>query len=81
MTEIQRMMLAVCFGGMVGLILADIGILVQELVLHIRDKRRKRKEEKKPSSRASKQGWAAEFTTLPPFPRNRRNHEKSKYRY
>ena len=40
------MMLAVCFGGMVGLILADIGILVLELVLHIRDKRRKRKEEK-----------------------------------
>lgn len=33
MTEIQRMMLAVCFGGMVGLILADIGILVRELVL------------------------------------------------
>ena len=46
MTEIQRMMLAVCFGGMVGLILADIGILVRELVLHIRDKHRKRKEEK-----------------------------------
>lgn len=46
MTEIQRMMLAVCFGGMVGLILADIGILVRELVLHIRDKRRKRKEGK-----------------------------------
>lgn len=46
MTEIQRMMLAVCFGGMVGLILADIGILVRELVLHIRDKRHKRKEEK-----------------------------------
>lgn len=45
MTEIQRMMLAVCFGGMVGLILADIGILIRELVLHIRDKRRKRKEE------------------------------------
>lgn len=39
-------MLAVCFGGMVGLILADIGILVRELVLHIRDKRRKRKEDK-----------------------------------
>lgn len=39
-------MLAVCFGGMVGLILADIGILVRELVLHIRDKRRKCKEEK-----------------------------------
>lgn len=46
MTEIQRMMLAVCFGGMVGLILADIGILIRELVLHIRDKRRKCKEEK-----------------------------------
>ena len=46
MTEIQRMMLTVCFGGMVGLILADIGILVRELVLHIRDKRHKRKEEK-----------------------------------
>ena len=46
MTEIQRMMLAVCFGGMVGLILADIGILIRELLLHIRDERRKRKEEK-----------------------------------
>lgn len=46
MTEIQRMMLTVCFGGMVGLILADIGILVREIVLHIRDKRRKRKEDK-----------------------------------
>ena len=45
MTEIQRMMLAVCFGGMVGLILADIGILIRELLLHILDKRRKRKEE------------------------------------
>lgn len=44
MTEIQRMMLAVCFGGMVGLILADIGILVRELVLHIRDKRRRNEE-------------------------------------
>lgn len=40
------MMLAVCFGGMVGIILADIGILIRELVLHIRDKRRKRKEAK-----------------------------------
>lgn len=37
-------MLAVCFGGMVGLILADIGILVRELVLHIRDKRRRNEE-------------------------------------
>ena len=46
MTEIQRMMLAVCFGGMVGLILADTGTLVRELVPHIRDKRRKRNEEK-----------------------------------
>ena len=46
MTEIQRMMLAVCFGGMVGLILADIGILVREPALHILDKRRKRKKEK-----------------------------------
>lgn len=46
MTEIQRMMLAVCFGGMVGIILADIGILIRELVLHIRDKLRKRKEAK-----------------------------------
>lgn len=44
MTEIQRMMLAICFGGMVGLILADIGILVRELVLHIRDKRRRNEE-------------------------------------
>nr|DAJ97235.1 MAG TPA: Lipopolysaccharide assembly protein A domain [Caudoviricetes sp.] len=46
MTEIQRMMLAVCFGGMVGLILADTGTLVRKFTSHIRDKRRKRKEEK-----------------------------------
>ena len=46
MTEIQRMMLAVCFGGMVGIILADVGILIRELVLHIRDKCRERKEAK-----------------------------------
>ena len=43
MTEIQRMMLAVCFGGMVGLILADTGTLVRKFTPH---KRRKRKEEK-----------------------------------
>ena len=46
MTEYQELMLAVCFGGMVGIILADVGILIRQLVLHIRDKRRKRKEAK-----------------------------------
>ena len=39
------MMLAVCFGGMVGLIIGEVGFIITELVLYIRDKRRKRKEE------------------------------------
>jgi len=46
MTEIQRMMLAVCFGGMVGFYIAEIGILVYELASYIRRKCRKRKAEK-----------------------------------
>ena len=46
MTEYQELMLAVCFGGMVGLIVAEIGFLITEIIRCIRDKRRKRKEEK-----------------------------------
>ena len=46
MTECQELMLAVCFGGMVGLIVGEVGFLVAEIVHCIRDKRRKRKEEK-----------------------------------
>ena len=39
-------MLAVCFGGMAGLIVAEISFLIAEVVRCIRAKRRKRKEEK-----------------------------------
>ena len=53
MTECQELMLAVCFGGMVGLIvaeisflIAEIGILIYELASYIRRKCRKRKAEK-----------------------------------
>ena len=46
MTECQELMLAVCFGGMVGLIVAEISFLIAEMVRCIRVKRRKRKEEK-----------------------------------
>ena len=46
MTEIQRVMLAVCFGDMVGFYIAEIGILVYELASYIRRKHRKRKAEK-----------------------------------
>ncbi len=46
MTECQELMLAVCFGGMVGLIVGEVGFLVTEIVHCIREKRRKRREEK-----------------------------------
>lgn len=46
MTECQELMLAVCFGGMVGLIVAEISFLITEMVRCIRTKHRKRKEEK-----------------------------------
>ena len=46
MTEYQELMLSVCFGGMVGLIVAEVGFLVTEIIRCIRDKRRKRKEDK-----------------------------------
>ena len=39
-------MLAVCFGGMVGLIAAEVGFIVTEITRCIRDRRRKRKEAK-----------------------------------
>ncbi len=40
------MMLAVCFGGMVGFYIAEIGILVYEIASYIRRKFRKSKAEK-----------------------------------
>uniref|UniRef100_UPI003FEFB078 hypothetical protein n=1 Tax=Candidatus Fimivicinus sp. TaxID=3056640 RepID=UPI003FEFB078 len=46
MTELQNMMLSVCFGGMVGFFIAEIGILLYDLVSYIRRKHRERKEAK-----------------------------------
>lgn len=46
MTEMQNMMLSVCFGGMVGFLIAEIGILILDLVSYIRKKYRKHKEAK-----------------------------------
>ena len=46
MTEMKNLMLSVCFGGMVGFFIAEIGFILCELVSYIRRKHRKRKEEK-----------------------------------
>ena len=46
MTEMQNLMLSVCFGGMVGFFIAEIGFILCELVSYILRKHRKRKEEK-----------------------------------
>lgn len=46
MTKIQELMLSVCFGGMIGFIIAEIGYFAFCLISHIRKKCSKRKEEK-----------------------------------
>lgn len=46
MTEMQSLMLSVCFGGMVGFFIAEIGFILCELVSYILRRHRKRKEEK-----------------------------------
>lgn len=46
MTKIQELMLSVCFGGMMGFIIAEIGYFAYCLISYIRKKRSKRKEEK-----------------------------------
>lgn len=46
MTKIQELMLSVCFGGMMGFIIAEIGYFVYCLISYIRKKRRQNKEEK-----------------------------------
>ena len=46
MTKIQELMLSVCFGGMMGFIIAEIGYFAFCLISYIRKKRRQRKEEK-----------------------------------
>ena len=46
MTEMQSLMLSVCFGGMVGFFIAEIGFILCELVSYILSRHRKRKEAK-----------------------------------
>lgn len=46
MTEMQSLMLSVCFGGMVGFFIAEIGFILCELVSYILRRHRKRKEAK-----------------------------------
>ena len=46
MTEMQSLMLSVCFGGMVGVFIAEIGFILCELVSYILRRHRKRKEAK-----------------------------------
>ena len=46
MTEMQNLMLSVCFGGMVGFFIAEVGFILCELVSYILRRHRKRKEEK-----------------------------------
>lgn len=47
MTEFQEFMLSVCFGGMCGVFIAELGILITSLIGWVRGKIRKRKESKK----------------------------------
>lgn len=46
MTKIQELMLSVCFGGMMGFIIAEIGYFVYCFISYIRKKRVQHKEEK-----------------------------------
>ena len=46
MTKIQELMLSVCFGGMMGFIIAEICYFVFCLISYIRKKRSNRNEEK-----------------------------------
>lgn len=46
MTEMQNLMLSVCFGGMVGFFIAEVGFILCELVSYILRRHRKRKKEK-----------------------------------
>ena len=53
MTEMQNSMLSVCFGGMVGFFIAEVGFILCELVTYILRRHRKRKK-KKAEKRQSK---------------------------
>ena len=46
MTEMQNLMLSVCFGGMVGFFIAEVGFILCELVSYILRRHRKRKDAK-----------------------------------
>lgn len=46
MTKIQELMLSVCFGGMMGFIVAEIGYFAYCLISHIRKKRGQHKDKK-----------------------------------
>lgn len=45
MTEIQSMMLAVCFGGVMGTFIANVVFLIQCAVKNHREKKRKKMEQ------------------------------------
>lgn len=45
MTEVQSMMLAVCFGAVMGTLIANVAFIIKCAIESHKDKKRKRKEE------------------------------------
>ncbi len=54
MTEIQEIMLSMCFGGMCGIIIAECIFIIVSFIGWVRDKVRKHKEAKKSRDTATK---------------------------
>ncbi len=52
MTEMQNMMLSVCFGTVVGMMIGNITFLISCAVDHFKEKCRKRKEAKENANKA-----------------------------
>lgn len=47
MTEVQNFMLVVCFGSTMGFLIASVGMMVVDGIRHLKEKRRKKKEQNK----------------------------------
>ena len=45
MTEVQSMMLAVCFGAVMGMLIANVVFIIKCAIESHKEKKRKRKEE------------------------------------
>lgn len=46
MTEVQNFMLVVCFGSTMGFLIASVGMMVADGIRHLKEKRRKKKQDK-----------------------------------